>query len=213
MSAASGAGAAGAESSPARLGTRDEIGAVAHALAMAFHDDPIWAWLTDDRMRQRPERAVPFFRTEARHYHKLDGCWTNDAQQGGALWAPPGRWKLGFVGILGLAPASLRLFGVRMPRALSSLDQIDKRHPTEPHYYLGFLGTHPDHQGRGVGSSLLAPTLARCDADGLPAYLESSKESNVPFYERHGFEVTETHDFPDGPRIWLMWREPRPPEA
>jgi len=47
------------------------------------------------------------------------------------------------------------------------------------------------------------------DAEGLPAYLESSKESNVPFYERHGFAVTETFDLPDGPRLWLMWRDPR----
>jgi hypothetical protein len=52
--------------------------------------------------------------------------------------------------------------------------------------------------------------LERCDRDFLPAYLESSKEANLGFYRRLGFEVTKTLDLPGGgPRIWPMWREPR----
>jgi hypothetical protein len=40
------------------------------------------------------------------------------------------------------------------------------------------------------------------------AYLECSKESNVDFYARHGFAVTERIVLPEGPPLWLMWREP-----
>ena len=36
----------------------------------------------------------------------------------------------------------------------------------------------------------------------------SSNERNVPFYERNGFKVTGTHDFPRGPRLFEMWRNP-----
>jgi hypothetical protein len=44
----------------------------------------------------------------------------------------------------------------------------------------------------------------------MPAYLESSKEKNVPFYERNGFKVRERFEVPNGgPPIWLMWREPQ----
>ena len=52
------------------------------------------------------------------------------------------------------------------------------------------LGTDPIHQGKGIGSALLAPVLDRCDRDGIGAYLESSKQSNIAFYRRHRFEVT-----------------------
>jgi GNAT superfamily N-acetyltransferase len=75
------------------------------------------------------------------------------------------------------------------------------------------LGTDTAHQGKGIGSSLLAPILATCDEEGLPAYLESSKESNIPFYNRHGFEVSGEVKAKDGPTLWPMYREPRPPQS
>lgn len=191
--------------------TPAELPAVGRALARAFVNDPIWAWLTGSRHEHFAERAVGFFKAEARHYIHVGGAWTTEGNLGAALWAPPRAWKLHAGTIATLAGPALRVFGTRLPKALGTLADIDKKHPSEPHWYLGMLGTDPDHQGRGVGSALLAPVLERCDHEGLPAYLESSKESNVPFYERHGFQVTDTHDFKGGPRMWLMWREPVPP--
>ena len=41
----------------------------------------------------------------------------------------------------------------------------------------------------GLGSALIKHGLRQCDAQGLPAYLESSHPRNVPLYERHGFRV------------------------
>jgi hypothetical protein len=52
--------------------------------------------------------------------------------------------------------------------------------------------------------------LARCDAEYCPAYLESTKLENVPYYERFGFTVTREIVLPDGgPTMWAMWRAPR----
>jgi N-acetylglutamate synthase-like GNAT family acetyltransferase len=98
----------------------------------------------------------------------------------------------------------------RIVRSTRAVRVIEQRHPVEPHYYLSVVGTDPDKQGGGVGSALLAPVLNRCDASQTAAYLECSKESNVSFYARHGFELTERIDLPDdGPPLWLMWREPQ----
>jgi hypothetical protein len=52
--------------------------------------------------------------------------------------------------------------------------------------------------------------LTKADADGMPAYLESSNARNVPLYERHGFKVVgDFQALNDGPTIWRMWRDPK----
>jgi GNAT superfamily N-acetyltransferase len=66
-------------------------------------------------------------------------------------------------------------------------------------------------QGQGLGTQMLQEVLARADTDGVPAYLESSNERNLPLYERNGFRVIgELQALGHGPTIWRMWREPRP---
>ena len=104
--------------------------------------------------------------------------------------------------------------GERVDRAMGVLIEMAEVHPSEPHWYLEGLGTHPDWQRRGLASRVLAPVLGDCDGDGLPAYLETQRESNVPFYRRHGFEVIGTKQLSNGaPNMWLMWREFRPVSA
>jgi GNAT superfamily N-acetyltransferase len=63
-------------------------------------------------------------------------------------------------------------------------------------------------QRRGLGSELLQPVLARCDAEQKLAYLETARAENLPFYARHGFRVVHVLDEPGFPKLWLMLREP-----
>ena len=60
-----------------------------------------------------------------------------------------------------------------------------------------------------MGTALIAPGLERADAEGAPVYLETQRESNIPYYRRFGFELTDQISLPDSPPLWLMWREPR----
>jgi hypothetical protein len=62
---------------------------------------------------------------------------------------------------------------------------------------------------RRAETAALGPVLERCDADGVGAYLESSKERNIDFSARHGFRVMSELRLPRGSRVWPMWRDPR----
>ena len=86
---------------------------------------------------------------------------------------------------------------------------MERKHPQEPHHYLGAVGVEPAYQGQGLGSALMEHGLAQCDAEAMPAYLVSSNFRNVPLYERHGFEIVEEIPLPSGgPTVWRMWRKP-----
>ena len=59
--------------------------------------------------------------------------------------------------------------------------------------------------------ALLADNLARVDADGMPAYLESTNPVNLARYRSVGFVDADRFALPDGgPVVTTMWREPRP---
>lgn len=89
------------------------------------------------------------------------------------------------------------------------VEQMGQHHPHEPHWYLPFIGVEPMHRNRGLGSALLRQRLAECDADRLPAYLESTNARNRPLYERHGFEAIAEIKVGTCPTIVPMLRRPR----
>ncbi len=183
--------------------------ALAHSLAEAFMDDPVSMWAGPSE-RLRPRMLRRFF--AAMLHAKLPGGFvhTDESRVGAALWASPGTWRTTTMQDLRIATAFAhpRLWS-RGPLVARGLLGVEHLHPSEPpHFYLAVLGVAPSAQGRGLGSSLLQPVLEICDTDGVPAYLESSKESNIAFYSRHGFRVTREISLPRGPTMWAMWREP-----
>ena len=192
-----------------RKATREEIPRLSETLARAFYDDPVTSWLFPDEGK-RVGRQRRFFAARMRQLIGQDEVYTTDGLAGGAVWALPDRWRVPPLEVVRLGAVLAPALRRRLPLAVRGLSLIEERHPRPPHYYLALLGTDPERQGEGIGSTLLAPVLDGCDRDEIPAYLESSKERNVAFYARHGFRVTEEVDLPRGPRVWLMWRDPRP---
>lgn len=196
-------------STEVRPATAGDVPAISLSLARAFADDPVKLFLTGGRTLS-PERVTPFFTAFQRIQLSHGTVFTTSACEAAAIWAPPGHWKIPMPTVLRNSPTFLKLYGWRFLPNLQVLTDMERRHPREPHYYLEFLGTDPAHQGKGLGTKLLEPVLARADEEGVGAYLESSKESNVPFYSRFGFAVREVLQHRrSGPSMWLMWRDPR----
>jgi ribosomal protein S18 acetylase RimI-like enzyme len=196
---------------PVRTVTGADVRSVGECLAYAFDDDPVMAYLLPNP-DSRHHRLMRFYRTALSVQHLTHGCcFTNDGCAGAALWDPPGHWRVTFGQILRGTPGFLAALGSRLGVGLRALAAVERVHPRVPHYYLAILGTRPESQGKGLGSALLQPILRRCDEQRVGAYLESSKERNIHFYRRHGFEVTGEVRLPNGPVVWPMWRDPRPP--
>jgi ribosomal protein S18 acetylase RimI-like enzyme len=194
----------------AQPGDRKEL---ASTLGRAFETDPVWTWLFPEPST-RLRRSTQVFQAYLRDALQVGEVYTTPDLGGAALWKPPGRWKLGNAAILRSLPSLLHAFGTRLPASLEVERKVEAQHPQQPHWYLSVIGTDPASQGKGIGNALIRQVTDRCDQEGLPAYLESSKAENVPFYRRYGFEVTgETVLGDDGPTIWFMWRDPQPPES
>jgi GNAT superfamily N-acetyltransferase len=205
-----GTGGGGAGIQPARRRDMPEIAAV---LGRAFADDPVMAWLFPDPEERR--RLLPgMFSVLLRRQHLRHGAVRVDRAAGGpvrgaAMWDPPGRWENARWREWCALPGYARVFGRRLPVAGEMVAALAAAHPRAPHWYLAVIGTDPVARGGGVGAALIRSRLATCDHAGLPAYLESSKESNVGYYERFGFRVTGEVRVPGGgPVNWTMWREP-----
>jgi GNAT superfamily N-acetyltransferase len=193
-----------------RSAAHDEWRRLGAVLAGAFQDDPVWMWICPDPDR-RAKHLGSFFAQIIRPRVQRETAWTTEGHEGAAVWAAPGTWKTGTADVARCLVPALRSVGLSNARErLGALPAMEKGHPREPHWYLEILAARVDLRGRGVGSALMAPMIERCDTDGTPAYLESSKYENLAFYHRFGFEVTEeTVIAPGCPPLWRMWREPR----
>lgn len=191
-----------------RVASVGDLDLVARIGAAGFYDDPVMRWaLQDDATRL--ERLEWTFTGLAADVVR-NGVVQVGEDACASLWRTPdfdhhapGGELPDDLGEVPLADDEIVRFGI-----LS--DAMAANHPHEPHWYLNVLSTLPERQGQGLGAAVLQPVLERCDADGVPAYLESSNPRNLTLYRRHGFVETGARiELPDGPSLVPMWRAPR----
>ena len=95
-------------------------------------------------------------------------------------------------------------------RFLSGFSPLDTRHILEGERRVGFavvrnvgpellldhLYIHPEHQGKGIGSAVLAAVFAQADSLSKSIRVGALKESRSnEFYTRHGFVATEQSEW------------------
>jgi ribosomal protein S18 acetylase RimI-like enzyme len=188
-----------------RSATTEEVPRAVAAIVAAFLTDPParFAWPSPhDYLQAMPLATRAFAGSSFKHgtaYVTADLC-------GAALWLPPGVEPNGEV--LG------KMFRDTAKREhlddlLATFEKMEKSHPREAHWYLPQIGVDPNAQGKGLGAALMRHALARCDQERALAYLEASKPQNVPFYQRHGFEVIGEIQVGAAPPVTPMLRRPR----
>ena len=186
---------------------RERVPALATVLARTFADDPMIRWPFHDH--HVVERAEPLFTALLNEYAALDIVLEADNGVGVAAWVPPG------------SEMGLEKVNVATRHAIAGLtdDGGDRYHrfwgwlesslPTEPHWFLDMVGVEPSRQGEGIGGALVRHGIDLAQSDGVPAFLETGKARNVPYYERFGFRIAREDDAPGGgPHIWFMRLDP-----
>jgi ribosomal protein S18 acetylase RimI-like enzyme len=191
--------------------TADRDGAV-RVLSAAFQTDPVFEWWIPDSTARAA--ALP---TVFDAY--LDGYAPHEASRiaigrtgtaAASIWARPGSPLMRPEDEEALVSRCVSVVddgaAVRLQQIGEAFDAV---HPHDPHWYLQFLATEPQLQGRGFGGVLLQDVLTAADEAGEAAYTEATSLRNRALYERHGFEFVREIPLPDGPSLYALWRDPR----
>lgn len=186
----------------------EDVGVLTRVVADAFHGLAPSIWLIADPV-ERQEVFGPYFQIFV-EMALTDGIvFTNPERTAAALWL---RVRAGHGGQAGgsyderLAAA----VGPHIERFRTFDRLLAEKHPARTaHYHLAMLAVDPPVQRRGLGSALLTGSHRLLDSENAPAYLEASDAGTRRIYLRHGYtDMGEPILFPDGPRMYPMWRPP-----
>ncbi|RYH08530.1 N-acetyltransferase [Tropicimonas sp. IMCC6043] len=185
-----------------RIAPRSEADGVLSALTLGFVADPFMRWLypEPDAFLKHFPRVMDLFGGRAFDHgaaHRNDDC------SAGALWLPPG-----------VHPDEENLVAYfeqtvapdKHDALFATFEQMDGFHPETPCWHLAFIAVDPALQGKGIGSVLMEAALRQCDADGRPAYLESTNPANLSLYRRFGFEQVGVIETGRAPPLFPMFR-------
>ncbi|MEV7601152.1 GNAT family N-acetyltransferase [Kitasatospora sp. NPDC089797] len=211
----------------ARPARAEEAGALSRVLAAAFQEDPLTRWAFPDP--EHRARVLPaFFRLHLDrclpHHGVLtarDGADATAAPLGALLFLPPGAWEDPGHHDRAADRAAERALDraidtARHPDCARRLAAItrrqERRHPRHrPHFYLAFVGVHPDARGTGAGRALIEALTTEVDRHGQAAYAETSSTGGARLCASAGFtRFGEAIALPGGgPRLNPVWRGPR----
>jgi len=174
------------------------------AITRAFAGDPAarWIWPND---RVYYSWFPDFVLAYAGAAFREGGAYFAYDYAGSALWLPPGIHP----GEEAVEVVEKSVPAERLAEVFAVFEQMGSLHPLEPHWHLPLIGVKPEHQGEGCGSALMAPVLAQCDREGIPAYLEATNPKNLRLYRRLGFEAVD--EIQAGPSVVItpMVRRPQ----
>jgi len=177
-----------------------ELIRLSRVLSAAFADNPVSDWLFDGYQDHFHPEFFAAFLSWAHRAGRIEQSADGTAV---AVWidytSPPDTQMLAV-----FEQAVHRAVGPYLPRWRAFDHACSTDHPTEPHWWLAFLGVLPEHRGRGHGRHLLEHATSWLDDS--PAYLEATSRRLVGFYEHRGYVSANDIRVPEGPNLWGMRR-------
>ncbi len=149
-----------------------------------------------------------FWRAVTSSTVRYEWVWMLDHAAAVTVWIPPNRVELSEEdehAFLDFVRDELGVARLNVVRAV--FDAFGRTRPTQPHFYLSLLGTHPDWRGHGLGIGLLRANLELIDKLEQPTYLESSNPSNDARYQSVGYRPIQKFELPAGQVVTGMWRD------
>jgi ribosomal protein S18 acetylase RimI-like enzyme len=182
-----------------------DLGQLVETLSSAFQHDPALSWILPDST-QRRFRLPKLFDIVVRSDLSAGSALRSESCEAVTLWRAPGKAQVGLIETLLSGLGYFQTFGAALGRAKTVLRAMESHHPNgDSYWYLHYAGVRPEHQGKGWGSAAIRHGLTRAQAEGLPVYLETAKESKVALYRKLGFKLVGDWDVPKGgPHFWSM---------
>lgn len=181
---------------------------VADCLAEAFQEDPVTSYVLADSPR-RISQLRRMFRGAVERYRADGQILLHPDGGAAAVWQAPSSPGPNYLQLtLAMLTGAASLRGAFF-RALRVQRAMQTRKPAQPFWYLAMLGSAPALRGSGRAAQLMELALDSCDAQELPAYLESSNPDNVGYYRRFGFTPLDELPIPGGPSLIPMSRAAR----
>jgi ribosomal protein S18 acetylase RimI-like enzyme len=195
------------------LTTKDAAWA-SEILRLAFHTDPLLNFIYGDTINA-PGKLNWFFRVTFRLAALYGECFSTAEKDGVLMMLPPDQTKMTIGKMLrsGLLAAPFKMGWASLSRMMAFMDFAEKEHKaatSADHYYIMTVGVLPERQGMGVGKKLMAKALEIADIHQMQCYLETQNKTNVPIYQKFGFEVVSDTEIPTGGlHNWGMLRKKR----
>jgi ribosomal protein S18 acetylase RimI-like enzyme len=187
-----------------------EVDLAAALLGRAMRDTPlhIASLGNDSAFREQALEGVfrAFLSLESATKGLVLGAFRNGILVGACGMMGPGRCQLTLPEKIAMLPKMLWNCGLRGTGKLNSLFRNWSKHdPVHSHWHLGPVGVERELRGRGIGSQLLREFSRIVDDEHASSWLETDQETNVSFYQEHGFEVV-AKDTVNGVPNWFMKR-------
>ncbi len=171
--------------------TTDDVKKAIKVAGRAFQDDPVSTFGFPNETERKEKLQYGFYILYK--YGIKNGLTyaTSKNLEGITIWLPPGKvypsiWtmmKLG--GFYTMRKVGLKLKA--MKRTLTVFKYEEERHKhlvPYNHWYVQNIAVKPEEQGKGYGGLLISTMLKTIESEGLPVYLETNTEKNVPICSR-----------------------------